>query len=48
MKNNFIVEYKHEGKSSKLERNRECAKNSRKRKKIYISLLETKLQSIEE
>lgn len=30
----------------KLLRNRECARNSRKRKKVYIELLENKVKSL--
>lgn len=33
---------------AKLLRNRECARNSRKRKKIYIELLENRVKSLNE
>lgn len=32
--------------SEKLARNRECARNSRKRKKVYIELLESKVKQM--
>ncbi len=35
-----------ESNQAKLQRNRECARNSRKRKKIYIELLENKVKGI--
>jgi len=34
--------------NQKLARNRESARNSRKRKKIYIELLETKVSALTE
>jgi hypothetical protein len=34
--------------NAKLIRNRECARNSRKRKKVYIELLESKVKSLTE
>jgi hypothetical protein len=37
-----------ESSEAKLLRNRECARNSRKRKKIYIELLENKVKGLSE
>lgn len=36
----------HDSKEKKLQRNRESARNSRKRKKIYIEMLESKVNKI--
>ncbi|CAD8192837.1 unnamed protein product [Paramecium octaurelia] len=40
--------YTEDSAQAKLIRNRECARNSRKRKKIYIELLETRVNSLNE
>lgn len=37
-----------ENDNAKLLRNRECARNSRKRKKVYIELLENKVKQLSE
>lgn len=44
----FLKDDNDENNNAKLLRNRECARNSRKRKKVYIELLESKVKSLSE
>lgn len=43
-----ISTYTDDSTQAKLIRNRECAKNSRKRKKIYLELLENRVNTLKE
>jgi hypothetical protein len=48
VKKDELDEMQGENNNAKLLRNRECARNSRKRKKVYIELLENKVKSLSE